>query len=213
MMAMILRLVFGFWVLSVGVQATGCQDLCHVFGDEVGCQRLAAGEKDCTYPVRDASRTPHGSSAETRVDEGMSQSAHFYTRWKHQGRIRMRFEVTVERDGVAVVGQAEPSLDPYFVRFTPNALTSDHILDEEARCQKVSKGRYQCRDTSSGKQSTVVYQRTKSRVFDLKVYHGTSTDQSQLAFRLYGDGQEIHMRTYRGGKPIPSTDEHNFIAR
>jgi hypothetical protein len=120
----------------------------------------------------------------------------------------MRFEVTVGDKSMAFMGQAQPALDPYFVRFSPSTLQSDHMIDVDMQCHPAGISRYSCQERHSHKKVTVIYHRTGIRAFDLKVY-----DQGSLEFYIYSDGRYIHTRYYRHGQIIESASEHYPIAR
>ena len=119
----------------------------------------------------------------------------------------MRFEVTVGDHSIAFIGHAQPALDPYFVRFSPSALESDHMIDVEMQCQPVGESRYTCQDKYTQRKVTVVYHRTSAKAFDLKVY-----DETLLEFHLYSDGRYVHTLYYRAGEILERLSEHYPIA-
>ena len=227
---MMFRYLAAAVVFSVSSQATTCADLCHTFGDPVGCERLAAGERDCTLPrtmqpgtARAASSTapsaslrqnaaPHSTRSGT-ADRGDIER--FYTTWRRQGSIRMRFAMTAGDGQVAFVGEAVPPLDPYFVRFSSGKLESDHMLDaKDMSCTEQAPGRYRCADDVGSMVRTVTYRRTGPRAFDLRIFWGENTDPRHQAFRLESDGMWVTMRSYTsGGEPIGSATDRFRIAR
>jgi len=123
--------------------------------------------------------------------------------------------MTVGEKQVAFVGEAVPPLDPFFVRFSPGILESDHILDaDEMLCREQAPERYRCTDDAGSMVRTVIYRRTGPRAFDLRIYRGESTDPRHQAFRLDSDGMWVTMRSYAsGGEPIGSATDRFRIAR
>jgi len=193
------KMIFAMLFCTFSLQATTCEDLCNKFGDYHGCQRLAAGETDCTFPPKEPTTT-----TPTQTDAAApSTTAHFYTQWRNRGGIRMRFEVTVGEESMAFMGQAQPALDPYFVRFSPSALQSDHMIDVDMQCQPAGVSRYHCQDKYTHRKVTVAYHRTGANIFDLKVYEGKS-----LAFHIYSDRLHIHTRYYHHDQIIKRLSEH-----
>jgi len=191
---------------TLWLQATTCKDLCHKFGDHHGCQRLTAGEVDCTYPPQKSSPSQKASTpapAQTTTPPPHATPAHFYTQWRERGGIRMRFEVTVGDDRMAFIGQAQPALDPYFFRFDPTTLESDHMLDATMHCQPADTSRYSCQDRYTHQTMTVDYHRTDTKTFDLKLYDG-----SIPVFRIYSDNRYVYTLYYRAGEVIERLSEH-----
>ncbi len=208
---------------AVGLQATTCDDLCHTFGDPVGCERMAAGERDCTLPrtmrpnaarassAAVPSASPRQSTAPANARSEMAARGgveHFYTRWRRQGSIRTRFAMTVGDDQVAFVGEAVPPLDPYYVRFTSRRFESDHILDNDAECRRTGEERYLCTDSRTHEVLTVTWRRTGKRAFDLQVFR-----KEQRTLRLSSDGRWVVMEMYANGRLIPSASDRYRIAR
>ncbi len=197
------KMILAIFFFTFSLQATSCKDLCHKFGDYHGCQRLASGEQDCTFPKK-SSTTTTSIQSDTTQD---TIPTHFYTQWRKREGIRLRFEVTVGDHSIAFIGHARPALDPYFVRFSPSALESDHMIDVEMQCQPVGESRYACQDKYTQRKVTVVYHRTAAKAFDLKVY-----DKTLLAFHLYSDGRYVHTLYYRAGEILERLSEHYPIA-
>ncbi len=226
---MMFRYLAAAVIVSVSVQATSCTDLCHRFGDPVGCERLAAGERDCTLPramrTKTVAATPVAAAHSTvpnSVDGSGDRPAadhrgsveHFHTRWKRRGSIQTRFAMVVGDERIDFVGEAIPPLDPYFVRFSSRHFESDHILDNDADCRMKRVGNYLCTDRYTQEVLTVVYHRSGPRAFDLRIFRGESTDPRHQAFRLESDGMWVTMRSYTsGGEPIGSATDRFRIAR
>ncbi|WP_042203724.1 hypothetical protein [Nitratifractor salsuginis] len=197
--------------------ATSCQDLCKKFGDYRGCQRLKAGEVDCTYPAPIV-RQKHKASGAAPVKAAKAEHIErFHTRWEG-GREKKRFAITLSDKSLAIDGEALPPLDPYYLHFSPRFIQGDHLIDIESSCRPGLQGRRLCDHDRTGNytQATVIFKKTGPRAFDFKLF-GRSRGQTPaspqtLQFHAASDGKYLLLEYYRDGYLLPDLTERHPLA-
>lgn len=184
-----------------------CNDLCNKFGDYNGCQRLSAGEVDCTYPhgglIKDRDNTPNNKN-QTPPTKFYNKTDTYWTLWQNRGGIQMRFRLMVGERSFSFVGYSRPELDPYYIKLSPTKLSDDHIIGAgNMSCSTNSNREYICRYTHGyGEYETLkaIYHKNGKRKFDLKIYAlRTKSPNAQrgLILHLYSNGRYVIMGNER----------------
>jgi len=147
-----------------------------------------------------------------------STTEHFHTVWEGS-EIRKRFAVAAGNQILSLIGESQPTLDPYYIRFRPSGIEGDHLIETQMKCRTQSPQKYICQDDTTGvyRHATVLYRHGTGRRFDLRFRtleaQAPSDTPESLTFRAYSDGHFVYLEYYHDGHIIPQLTEQHKIAQ